>query len=233
MYEKASEYGIVYRQKAPYEVLKTNWMSYEDLLKLKGVEEMVEVYYNSHQFEVSLRYLMHGYDSPFALFEDLARFYERGGYDKVQHGRMQRYDLLLQFAKEKGDRYPDILKAAMLYDLYARENLKSRPAWTGEHTIFRSFCEDFYRQPDLIEKYLPSYKGYTSRQVKRMTHMECFSIDVLRSAEEGRRTGGPEAVLFDYKERDPLNYAARTVHLDIFSIPEPGESAEGEGDTDD
>lgn len=233
MYEKASEYGIVYRQKAPYEVLKTNWMSYEDLLKLKGVEEMVEVYYNSHQFEVSLRYLMHGYDSPFALFEDLARFYERGGYDKVQHGRMQRYDLLLQFAKEKGDRYPDILKAAMLYDLYARENLKSRPAWTGEHTIFRSFCEDFYRQPDLIEKYLPSYKGYTSRQVKRMTHMECFSIDVLRSAAEGRRTGGPEAVLFDYKERDPLNYAARTVHLDIFSLPESGESAEGEGDTDD
>ncbi|MGN0203777.1 MAG: B12-binding domain-containing radical SAM protein [Coprococcus sp.] len=215
MHEKAQAYGIVYRQKAPYEVLKTNWMSYDELRQLKGVEEMVEVYYNSHQFEKSLQYLMHDYHSPFTFFEELAGFYEEGGYGKVQHGRMQRYDLLLQFAEERHHGEPDILKEAMLYDLYARENLKSRPAWAGEHTIYRSFCEDFYRQSEMTEKYLPAYKGYTSRQMKRMTHMEGFSIDIAATAAKGVRTGGPQVILFDYLERDPLTYAARTVCLNL------------------
>ena len=72
MYDMAETYGIVYRKKAPYEVLKTDWMSYDDILKLKGVEEMVEIYYNSHQFEQSVTYLMHFYKAPFDFFEDLA-----------------------------------------------------------------------------------------------------------------------------------------------------------------
>ena len=101
MYDMAETYGIVYRKKAPYEVLKTDWMSYDDILKLKGVEEMVEIYYNSHQFEQSVTYLMHFYKAPFDFFEDLAAFYEQCGFDKVQHGRMQRYDILLQFAEER------------------------------------------------------------------------------------------------------------------------------------
>ena len=216
MHEMASEYGIVYRQKAPYEVLKTNWMSYEEMLRLKGVEEMVEVYYNSHQFEVSLQYLMHDFDSPFAFYEALADFYERGGYDKVQHGRMQRYDLLLQFAEEGHYGETDILKEMMLYDLYARENLKSRPVWAAEHTLYREFCEDFFRRTEMTEKYLPAYEGYTSRQMKRMTHMEGFSADVLATAAAGRKIGEPQIILFDYKERDPLTYAARTVCLKLW-----------------
>ena len=46
---------------------------------------MVEIYYNSHQFEQSVTYLMHFYKAPFDFFEDLAAFYEQCGFDKVQH----------------------------------------------------------------------------------------------------------------------------------------------------
>ncbi len=214
MHEKAADYGIVYRPKAPYEVLKTDWMSYEEILRLKGVEEMVEVYYNSHQFELSLQYLMHDFKEPFDFFEALAAFYEKGGYGKVQHGRMQRYDLLLAFARERRLGEPDILKSAMLYDLYARENLKSRPAWAGEHSLYRSFCEEFYRRAELTGKYLPSYEGYTGRQMKRMTHMEGFSMDIRATAASGKRCGHSQVILFDYMERDPLTYGARMVCLD-------------------
>lgn len=101
MHVMAEQYGIVYRRKAPYEVLKTDWMSYVDILKLKGVEEMVEVYYNSHQFDLSVTYLMHFYQEPFDFFEDLAEFYEATGFGKVQHGRMQRYDILLRFVQQR------------------------------------------------------------------------------------------------------------------------------------
>lgn len=212
MHERAEKYGIIYRQKAPYEVLQTRWLSYEDILRLKGIEEMVEVYYNSHQFEMSLQYLMHDFETPFDFFAGLARFYEAGGYDKVAHGRLQRYDILLAFAAAHQS-CEHILKEAMLYDLYVRENLKSRPSWAGEHTLYRSFCEDFYRQPVMTEKYLPGYRDYTSRQMKRMTHMEGFTMDICATAAAGRPVGGPQVILFDYMERDALNYAARTVRL--------------------
>ena len=235
MYDMAETYGIVYRKKAPYEVLKTDWMSYDDILKLKGVEEMVEIYYNSHQFEQSVTYLMHFYEAPFDFFEDLAAFYEQCGFDKVQHGRMQRYDILLQFAEERhlgkvvndmaaADKKKDIqevhgdaieiLKATMLYDLYARENLKSRPEWAHE-ILYRPLCEDFYRNREMTERYLPSYEGCTARQMKRMTHMEGFAMDIRATAASGQWTGKPEVLLFDYKERNPLTYAAKMTAISV------------------
>ncbi len=231
MHVMAEQYGIVYRRKAPYEVLKTDWMSYDDILKLKGVEEMVEVYYNSHQFDLSVTYLMHFYQEPFDFFEDLAEFYEETGFGKVQHGRMQRYDILLRFVRERHlgaensrtekleaeeSEVSEILKFTMLYDLYARENLKSRPEWAQE-ILYRPFCEDFYRDEALTGQYLPSYSGCTPRQMKRMTHMEGFGMDIAETAKAGHRIGGPEALLFDYKERNPLTYAAKIVRVSIKS----------------
>ena len=231
----AETYGIVYRKKAPYEVLKTDWMSYDDILKLKGVEEMVEIYYNSHQFEQSVTYLMHFYEAPFDFFEDLAAFYEQCGFGKVQHGRMQRYDIVLQFAEKRhlgkvvndmaaADKKKDIqevhgdaieiLKATMLYDLYARENLKSRPEWAHE-ILYRPLCEDFYRNREMTERYLPSYEGCTARQMKRMTHMEGFAMDIRATAASGQWTGKPEVLLFDYKERNPLTYAAKMTAISV------------------
>ena len=248
MYDMAETYGIVYRKKAPYEVLKTNWMSYDDILKLKGVEEMVEIYYNSHQFEQSVTYLMHFYKAPFDFFEDLAAFYEQCGFDKVQHGRMQRYDILLQFAEKRhfgkvvndmaaADKKKDIqevhgdaieiLKAIMLYDLYARENLKSRPEWAQE-ILYRPLCEDFYRNREMTERYLPSYAGCTARQMKRMTHMEGFAMDIRETAASGQWKGEPEVLLFDYKERNPLTYAAKMTAIPVSECTaEMGEEANG------
>ncbi len=231
MHVMAEQYGIVYRRKAPYEVLKTDWMSYDDILKLKGVEEMVEVYYNSHQFDLSVTYLMHFYREPFDFFEDLAEFYEETGFGKVQHGRMQRYDILLRFVQQRHlgaensrpekleageSEVSEILKFTMLYDLYARENLKSRPEW-AQDILYRPFCEDFYRDETLTRQYLSSYSGCTPRQMKRMTHMEGFEMDIAETAKAGYRIGGPEALLFDYKERDPLTYAAKIVKVSIKS----------------
>ena len=237
MHERASEYGIIYRQKPPYEVLQTRWLSYEALLRLKGVEEMVEIYYNSHQYDLTLQYLMYGFDTPFSFFETLADFYEAKGYGTVAHSRLRRYDILLEFAKmledggktaeEAGNAGEDdrdagkvewdagetdflaILKGTMLYDLYARENLKSRPQWAPHSGVPVDFSERFYRQEGLVKQYLPSYGGHTARQIQRMTHMERFPVDIRATAGAGMPCGGPEILLFDYMERDALNHGAR------------------------
>lgn len=232
MYRDADRYDILYHEKAPYEVMRTRWLSYDDILRLKQVEEMVEVYYNSHQFDCSVSYLLHAFTDSFALFEALAGFYAQRGLFGPARSRMQRYDYLRSFAQSLADKAGDVqrasgwlpeeklLQACMLYDLYIRENLKSRPAWAGIHSPMYDACERFYQNADNLSRYLPSYveKGYTARQILHMTHLEVFDCDVPAAAKSGCR--GKEqicAVLFDYALRDPLSQSAKTTLLPDFA----------------
>ncbi len=180
MHAKALEYGIVYHEEPPYEVLRTNWLSYEDILLLKGVEEMVEVYYNSRQFARTLSELLKRYESPFDFFHELAVYYEGKGYGAVSHSRMARYEILREFLREKGwteRRYDQ----CMVYDLYARENLKSRPAFAVNLGAYRE-----------------QLKEYT-RDYGRQVHIEVFEQEEA-----------PVFVLFDYRRRNPLTKEAYT-----------------------
>ena len=79
MCEMAAEYGIAYTEKPPYEVLFTNWITYDEILKLKQVEEMVEMYYNSNQFTYTLAMLEQEFETPFRLYEALADYYVEKG----------------------------------------------------------------------------------------------------------------------------------------------------------
>ena len=90
MHEKAEEYGILYQDRAPYEVLSTRWLSYGEIIRLKKVEEMVEVYYNSAQFANTLRRLEGHFPSAFAMYEALGAYYEKNGLYGMNHSRIAR-----------------------------------------------------------------------------------------------------------------------------------------------
>lgn len=174
MMEAAKEYGIVYKRQEPYEVLCTNWLSYGEVLKLKMVESMVEVYYNSGQFQSTLFYLETFFQDAFGFYEALGEFYEKKGYGEISHSRMRRYEILLEFLEE----YPQISREhtadRMTYDLYLRENLKSRPAFAAIQKPW--------------EKAMWEYRRL--HQIPKTAHIEVF------------RDG--KALLFDYTRRDPL-----------------------------
>ena len=127
MKQMEKEYGIVHKEKEPYEVLSTNWITYEDVLNLKKVENMVEVYYNSGQFENSLKYVETLFPDSFTMYEALGRFYEQKGYECISHNRLRRYEILLEFIESL--KQGDVQKGAdaLVLDLYLREKLKSRP----------------------------------------------------------------------------------------------------------
>ncbi|MBR5508840.1 MAG: B12-binding domain-containing radical SAM protein [Lachnospiraceae bacterium] len=178
MHQKALEYGISYHTQPVYEVLATRWISYTEILLLKGVEEMVEVYYNSHQFERTIQELLKRYESPFDFFHELALYYEGKGYAKISHSRMARYDILREFLQDKGWK-ENIFDQCMVYDLYARENLKSRPVFAAE-----------------LSPYKEQLKQYT-REYGRQVHVEVFEQE-----------DGPVFVMFDYRRRNPLTNEA-------------------------
>ncbi len=220
MYEHAKEYEIAYHSRPPYEVLKTKWLPYEDVLKIRQVEEMLEVYYNSGQFEVTMKVLGVLFQSAFFMFQELGKFYERKGYFGMSHARIRRSEILLEFIEEiaggnitedeqrnftdicKNLDHPeilDIIKESLIFDLYYRENCKSRPAWAKD---------------------LSAWKQVTRAYCKngKQSHVECFSY---RFPDKGERVlkelpehvEKPLYAQFDYTDRDPLDHQAKVTWI--------------------
>ena len=185
MMQSVKEYGIAYKEKEPYEVLSTKWLSYGEILKLKMVESMVEVYYNSGQYKSTLEYLLQFFENAFAFYERLGAFYEERGYGEISHSRIRRYEILLEFIEH----YPQISRKTviekMIYDLYLRENLKSRPSFAPSQKPYEKAVWEFRRQ----------------EKIPRTAH-----IEVLENG---------TAWLFDYTERDPLNHNAQVKEVKI------------------
>ena len=137
-WQEAQKYGILHKEKEPYEVLSTNWLSYREILKLKRVESMVEVYYNSGQFQNTLEYLVPQFEDAFIFYEKLGTFYEEKGYSEISHSRMRRYEILLEFLKEETQIDAETAAQYMLYDLYLRERLKKRPSFAADQKPYES-----------------------------------------------------------------------------------------------
>ena len=209
MEEKAEEFHIVYRDKPPYEVLYTRWLSYEDVLQLKGIEEMVELYYNSGQFTHTLPVLEQAFSSPFVMYRALAEYYRAEGYFINSPSRTYRYEILLKFARQTDGAREDLYRELLTFDYYLRENAKSRPDFAPDREEYREFVRSFYRREEETGEYLPAYRGYDRKQLSKMTHLEPFTYPVweegVGNAAEGRPAG---FVLFDYRCRSLLTGAA-------------------------
>ena len=188
MMEMCKEYGIVYKTQEPYEVLSTKWLDYDHVLKLKTVENMVEVYYNSGQFQNTLEYLEKFFPDAFSIYERLGSFYMEKGYGDVSHTRMRRYEILLEFLEDVPEISVDQVKDQMVYDLYLRENLKSRPGFARDQKPFERQIWDFRKR----------------EKVAKNAHVEVFA--------DGK------VLLFDYADRDPLTNNAHVTDVtkDVF-----------------
>ncbi len=212
MHEKAADYGIAYLDKPPYEVLFTKWLTFEDVVKLKRIEEMVEIYYNSNQFTHTLPVLEKEFESPFAMYECLAQFYEEKGYFVKTPSRMYRYDVLLEFAMTVVSQQKERLyKELLIFDIYLRENVKSRPQFASFLASDKEIVRTFYEKEVENAQYLSGYEQYDAKQMARMTHLENFTYPVWNTEydEIVRPLDEAKYVLFDYKERNPLTYEAK------------------------
>ena len=212
MHEKAKQFGICYMEKPPYEVLYTNWLSYDQMLELKKIEEMVELYYNSNQFVYTMNYLQYQFNSPFSLYETLASFYEKQGYFINQPARAYRYQVLLEFVEEIDLENVAVYKELLTFDIYLREKVKSRPSFATELSDFKNNIREFYKEEELGRNYLPAYSNYDARQLSKMTHLEPFSYSVWEKdlSKFQKQIDKLQFVLFDYQERNPLTNEART-----------------------
>lgn len=100
MEDDASEWGIVYSPYPPYEVLKTNDLSYSELIILKKIEEMVDKYYNSGKFKNVLKYFCSKYENPYNFYLQLSEFFNKKGYFDRSISANDYYKVFLEFNNE-------------------------------------------------------------------------------------------------------------------------------------
>lgn len=213
MEEEVRKYNILYRNQPPYEVLGTKWLSYDEIILLKGVEELVELYYNSGQYTLTLKYVVPFFESPFRFYELFSAWYRGKGYHKLNHNRLEKYNILREFLREHIDENEwDTLDEIMLYDMYLRENVKGRPAWAKDTAQYKKEWKALYREQG--EKLFPEdvQAGiYDSKKAANQSHIEVFEIDIKKFEQSGQVEKKQVFCLFDYSRRNPLNRAARTV----------------------
>ena len=199
IYQHRQEYGLIYSSRPPYEVLQTKWLSYEELLRIKLVEEMLEVYYNSGQYEVTMKLLDVVYEDSFDFFLQLGLFYEKMDYRNRNHSRIRRCEILLEFLKADGRIPVELAEESLLYDLYYRENSKSRPFWAKNPSEFSKITRRFCKNG-------------------KMSHVEPFSYHFPQKGEKSitelpKRLSEEIYVLFEYEKRDALDHQAKITEL--------------------
>lgn len=219
MYEHAAEYGMVYHSQAPYEVMKTKWLGFEDVLKIKQVEEMLEVYYNSGQFEITMKLFDVLFDSAFRMFQEFGAFYEEKGYLAMSHSRIRRCEILEEFVRdcfekkragkrtalcfdaEEKEAVCAMIEESLTFDLYYRENCKSRPSWAPSISEFKSITKQYCKKGSLSHVE-PFHYRFPDKGVRMLKELP-------------RREENTLYVLFDYEQRDPLDHQAKVEVLDV------------------
>ncbi len=216
MEEQVAAYDLKYRGIPPYEVLSTKWLPYSDVIRLKGVEDMAEVYYNSGQFPATMKLLEKRFQRPSEIFVNLAEYYEKNGLTGISHSRLARYEILYRFLEEDmreeerdhvtAAKVPETgqpsladFRDSLMYDLYVRENIKSRPSFASDQSPYKKEVREFFMAEEENPKWLTDYAGFDSRQMAKMAHLEHMEDGTF--------------VLFDYKKRDPLSGNAGAVRF--------------------
>lgn len=200
MEEQAKSYGLLYQDRPPFEVLSTRWLSYTDMVRLKRIEEMVEVYYNSNQFLHTMKLLDQVFPDAFSMYEELSYYYESHHLYGISHSRIERYEILFAFVEAHDGERKETYRETLAYDLYLRENVKNRPAFAGKSSVTREEEAAFYEQEAAEHQYLKGYEQYDKRQMRKMTHLERVKDSIL---------------LFDYRNRDPLTNHASVCKVSI------------------
>ncbi|HAT4164282.1 B12-binding domain-containing radical SAM protein [Clostridium perfringens] len=193
MREEAEKWGIVYSPYAPYEIIRSKDISYEELLLLKKVEAMVDKYYNSCKFNNVIKFFLNIYEKPFDFYYDLAMFFEEKGNFKRSIGNVEYYKILLDFYLEKiGGEDEGLFKEVLKFD-YLCFNKKR---WLPDFLVRTITKEDEQNIKDSFDRQMPFKKA----------HIEKFEIDIINYIKNGEINFEPKYLIFDEMNFDYNSY---------------------------
>ena len=205
--EHADEYGLIYKAEPPYEILYTSDISYNEILRLHGIDDLVDRYYNNGRFTNTLEYFFACYKQPFEFFEAFSLFCEQKGYDQIEHNKMAYYHHLIEFAIASPNVNEDILKEMVRLDYLLQEPIKEMPAnfETIERDTLKEHFNAMLKDDEWVASFLPHLQNLAPRQRYRATYLDAFNYPVWNFMDNRvaqlDKLDTPQEILFDYSSK--------------------------------
>ena len=187
--KKSDEYGFKFIDIAPYEVLENDYISYDELSKLKNVEDIVDKYGNEWYFKNTIDYIIENYfETPFDFYKDFSNYWEEKEYHAVSHSRMSLYEKLYEFLSTCVADDEDFVANLIKYDFLLNNKTSTLPVFlrNKEEDNLKATRHDFLQNESNLEKFLPEYLGIPVKKILNNIHFEMFDYnikDITDSAE--------------------------------------------------
>lgn len=203
--EDKDKYGFKFLDMPPYEVLENNYISYEEMLKLKGIEDLVEKYYNEGYFRHTIEYIIKKeYPSAFDFFEEMLSFWEEKEYDKISHSRFKLYEILWQFIEERNLNKDGILNELIKFDFAFNNPNPNMPRFIKRRNVgfIQKNKHEILKDDSLLRERLVHLMDIPTKRIINMVHIEYFELDVLKFIENSynlyEEINEPHIILFEY-----------------------------------
>ncbi|WAW15178.1 B12-binding domain-containing radical SAM protein [Peptostreptococcus equinus] len=186
--ERSDEFDYVYKDYPPYEILSNKFMTYEQILELKDIEEILEIYYNSRNFSLSIEYLLERYyDSPFKFFREMASYFNENGYFDLANAKNKLYEILLDFAKERVFKSKnklienDIFNEVVKFDYISIGKVTSLPVFLNRIDVndYKNKGHKFLQIEENQVKYTPNNEFQAAKNIIRHVHFEEFKYNIM------------------------------------------------------
>ena len=126
----AKEHQYIYMDNAPYEMLGNRVLSFDDIIKIKQVEDVLEKYWNAHRMDFTIEYLVtHSFPTPFNFFQEFGTFWEDKGWSRIGHQLEDLFKRLYSFLQTAEIHDLAVIEGLMKYDYLTRQKYKPRKPW--------------------------------------------------------------------------------------------------------
>lgn len=193
--ENAEKHEMLYKDYAPYEILSNKWLTFDEVLILKSVENMTEIYYNSGSFKSCIDYLVSLFETPFEFYLELALFYKKNNLHKFSHKKNKLYENLYNFSVNKNLNI-NIVKNYIKYDILSKENLPKLPEYLNSYSDLKW---EYINNEQFVSNHLGDYlNSYDKKAIARNIRFEKFDFDMINSSNTTTLNYNETVLMFDY-----------------------------------
>lgn len=203
---KMDEYGYILLDKAPYEILKSKWLSYDDLIVLKRIEELVEKYYNEQYFQHSLEYMIKNrFNGAFHFFEEFSKYWSVNCFFEVSHSRDALYRIINEYSRYKVGGKDLVFEDLLRYDYLLSNGGKPLPEFLGKEASNSSLnIHGILKSDDIINDFLPQHSGLPTKKLMKKVNILRFSYNPFDLTNDGYSSDvgkNDTVVLFHYMDQ--------------------------------
>lgn len=184
----SEKYGYKYIDEPPYEILENNYISYKDIINLKGIEDLVEKYYNEGYFANTLEFIIHNfYPGAFEFFEDFKMYWQDKEYNKISHSRNRLYENLKDFIDYKNYNHINIINDLIRFDYIINNKNTNIPSklLCNNHELLQKDIHNILKDEDILYNYLEEYKNLPTKKLINQVTIKRFTTDILQIIEKG------------------------------------------------